>query len=254
MRAVTRQDTGGSDPRGLACIDIGEHPAERVPVKRDNARWFHVDKVCMECAVQVATHPGGARCPQCREVFETVTWCDERYAVNVATNTMYHYRAGNNQLVPYLVMSEVEMKVASRIFANNHPGENGILAMHFYVPQFLYDIHPNPTWVIILSDADEGPIGRVTTRRDSAITYWYDRDVYRQQVQDGQVVLHSMFDFPLMFMKAQVSKAFMSMLEIGKFHSQRFPQQIDDDPLGGLLVLSTEFPAGHVGHELFAQQ
>jgi len=53
-----------------------------------------------------------------------------------------------------------------------------------------------------------------------------------------------------MFMKAQVSKAFVSMIILGKYHAGSYPQHIDDDPNGGLLVLSTEFPAGHVAHYL----
>ena len=54
--------------------------------------------VCMECAVQVAMHPGGACCPQCGQVFETVTWYDGRF---VATNTLYDRAA--DPLVPFHV-------------------------------------------------------------------------------------------------------------------------------------------------------
>ena len=147
-------------------------------------------------------------------------------------------------------MSAVEMKIASRIFPPESAGQTGTMATNFHVPQFVYDIHAHPTWVIVGSDADEGRIGRMTTRRYSAITYWYHEDLYRQKVQDGQAVLHSMFDFPLMFVQAQISKAFVSMVGLARYHTLPYPQQSDDGPLGGLLVLSTEFPAGHVGHDL----
>jgi hypothetical protein len=79
------------------------------------------------------------------------------------------------------------------------------------MPQLLYDVLETPGTVLVVSDADKGPIGGMVTRRDLAITYWYNRDFYTQQVQDGQAEVQSLFgphDIPLFLMKAQVSKAF----------------------------------------------
>jgi len=42
MRPATRTDTGGNDPNGLACIDVGAFQPERVPITRETAHWFNV--------------------------------------------------------------------------------------------------------------------------------------------------------------------------------------------------------------------
>ena len=70
--------------------------------------------VCMECAMKIATYDGGARCPMCRGVFETITHYDGNYAMDLTTNTL-SCRGEDNTMVPYLVLSDTEMTLASRI-------------------------------------------------------------------------------------------------------------------------------------------
>ena len=217
-------------------------------------------KVCMECAVKISTHNGGARCPQCRDVFETVTFFNGRFRVNVATNTFYDNSAPN-PLVPYLVMSDEEMKLAGRITFETRPDENGVLIASFYVPQCLYDFREN-TALIFISDADDGwgdgmVMTRAATRAGRAATFWYDKDVYSQKVQDGEALLHSMMKcpYPLMFMLAQVSKVLMSMITLGKYHLSHPPSEeaqnmhVYEDTY--LLVLSTKYPPAHMGQIYF---
>jgi len=199
--------------------------------------------MCMECAAQVATRLGGARCPMCRAEFETVTHVDGGRVLNVATHTLYD-RAANNTLVPYLQMSAQEMKIASRIVVDEAPGEGGRLGLDFYVPQFVYELE-TPGWVMLVSDADDGPVERMMTRRDWDITYCYDRNMYRQQVQDVEADVHSLFgpyDFQLFYMKAQVGKALMEMVHIGKYRLDPYPQHLEDAPNGAYRILRTEFP------------
>ena len=205
--------------------------------------------MCMECAAQVATRLGGARCPMCRAEFDTVTHLDGGRVLNVATHTLYD-RAANNTLVPYLQMSTQEMKIASRIVVDEVPVGEGGLRLDFYVPQFVYELE-TPGWVMLVSDADEGPVERMMTRRDWVITYWYDRDMYIQQVQDGGADVHSLFgpyDVEPFYMKAQVSKALMRMVHIGKYRLDPYLQHPEDEPNGAFRILSTEFPFHLLGH------
>jgi hypothetical protein len=185
-------------------------------------------------------------------VFETVTSWDGCFVVNVATNTLYE---AENPLVPYLVMSDEEMKIASRITIDDEPDVNSVLVLSFRVPQFLYGVHENPGRVLVISNADDGcggmgMGGMVTTRDAWATTFWYDKDIYNQKVQDAQALLHSMFDYPSLFMKAQVSKALVSMIALGKYHTMSFPLDMYPDNDCILLVLSTKFPMTHMGQIL----
>ena len=215
-------------------------------------------KVCMECAVKISSHQGGARCPQCRLLFETVTFWNQRFVVNVATNTLYD-NAAPNPLVPYLAMSDEEMKLASRIIHTDLEDGNGALVASFHVPQFLYEVNADPSRVIAINDADDGNGEMVTTRTTWATTFWYDKDVYSQKLHDGEALLKSMMvspQYPLFFMQAQVSKALVFMIALGKYHTGSYPTILYPEHIYAHnqhkhLVLATKYPADHISQILF---
>jgi len=198
----------------------------------------------MECAMVIATHKGGPRCPQCREPFHTITQKGGRYEVNLTSNILYRFGE------PYLHMSAQQIKIASRIFVGEQPDESGTMSMQFYVPQFLQEVHEFAEWSLVVTDADDGPIGRVMRRSDTT-AFSYDQARYRNEVQNTVGKLHELMgthDPPLFFMKAQVSKAFMEMVEIGKFHMKSYPSHPLDNTDGGEKILSMVFPASYLAY------
>ena len=191
----------------------------------------------MECAVAIATHAEGPRCPQCRQPFDTITQKGGRYEVNLTSNILYRFGE------PYLHLSALQLKIASRIFVGEQPDDSGTMRMHFYVPQFLQEVHDFTDWNIVVTMADDGPVGRMM-RRSDINAFSYDQDMYINEVQNTVGILHELMahDPPLFFMKAQVSKAFMQMVDIGKFHMNSYPSHPLDDLGGGEEILSMIFP------------
>jgi len=72
--------------------------------------------------------------------------------------------------------------------------------------------------------------------------------MYRNGVQNTVGILHELMahDPPMFFMKAQVSKAFTKMVDLGKFHMNSYPSHPLDDLGGGEEILSMIFPASYL--------
>ena len=119
--------------------------------------------------MRIATDEGGPRCPVCMRHFDTIAQKDDRYTVNIQTNTLY--RSG----VPYLVLSAKEMKIASLIKVGEGADESGTMNMNFYIPTYLQDVDQATGWSLVLTNADDGPIERAMTRSDT-IELSYDKD------------------------------------------------------------------------------
>jgi len=192
----------------------------------------------------IATHEGGPHCPVCRRAFDTITQKDGRYHANIQTNTLSRFG------VPYLAMSAREMKIASLILVGEGRDENGTMNMNFYMPKFLEDVHEITGWSLVVTNADDGPIGRAMTRSYTDIVS-YDKDKYKDEVEIGVGKLLDLMgthDIPLFFMKAQVSSFFTKMVTMGKYqmHTKR---SHPEDPTDGVeLMLSMPFPAASMAN------
>jgi hypothetical protein len=198
--------------------------------------------------MQIATLHGGARCPLCRRVFETVTHQDGRFVVDVEKRTLYHCGSkntgSNNTLIPYIVMSDTEIKIASRMLVREGRDESGQMGMHFYVPQFLQDMTTLVGWNLVVTNVDDVRMERVMTRSDSRL-YSYDQDKCRQVLAYADIALKKLLtnhQIPLFFMKAVVSKAFMRMITHRKYDMNMYRSHPEDETGGGEHILSMVYP------------
>ena len=55
MRPATEEDTGGGDPHGLVCIEVGEYHAQRIDITRKSAQWFTVGEAAEALRVDTVT-------------------------------------------------------------------------------------------------------------------------------------------------------------------------------------------------------
>ena len=209
--------------------------------------------VCMECAMKIATFEGGARCPMCRGVFATITHYDGNYVMDLTTNTL-SCRGEDNTMVPYLVLSDTEMTLASRIMVGEDPDENGNMSAKFYMPQFIEGVFDISGRVLVTHNADDGLLGRVMTRTDYA-RFWYDKDRYKQLVVDTVGKLQNVFGarvFPLFFLKALVVKAFMEMVDLGKLQLLQVESYPEDPTDLVHLIITMPYPAAFMANVVAA--
>ena len=205
--------------------------------------------MCMECAMAIATSKGGAKCPICRRGFKTVTPYDGRCSVDIQERTLYRRVGNSDALVAYLVMSDTQMKIASRIKFGAGPDGNGGTSLQFYVPQILREMTSLNGWSMVVSNADDGPLGMVMTR-SLARAYWYDKDKCRQEIEDAEKELLNMFstrDVPNFFLKAVVSKAFTQMVIHGKYSMKMYPPHLENMIDGGEHILSIHY-SDYIAH------
>ena len=223
---------------GGLCVICNETPQNQC--SRLNA-CTHL--VCMECAMKIATFEGGARCPLCRVVFETITQYDGNYSMDLQTNTL-SCRGEDNTMMPFLVLSDIEMTLASRIEVGEDLDENGILSAKFYMPQFIEGVLDLPGKVLVTHDADDGLLGRVMTRSDYA-RFLYDKDTYKRIVVDTVDKLQNVFGarvFPLFFLKALVIKFYMELVDLGKLQLVQVQSYPGDPTDWAHLIISMQYP------------
>jgi len=199
----------------------------------------------------IATSEGGPKCPICRRDFNIITPYDGRCCVDIERRTLYYREGNSDALVAHIVMSDMQMKIASRIKVCEGPDENGDLSLQFCVPELLHDMTLFSGWIIVVSNADNGPPGMVMTR-SLAKTYWYDKDKCRQEIEDAEKQLLDMFntrDVPIFFMKAVASKAFTQMIIHGKYSMQMYPPHPENNTGdGGEHILSMVYPSVFIAH------
>ena len=198
--------------------------------------------------MQIATLHGGAHCPLCRRVFETITHLGGGFVVNVVTRTLYlcesKKRGANTTLVPYIIMSDTEIKIASRMLVYEGKDESGRMAMHFYVPQFLQDMITLVGWNAVLTKTGDVHMERVMTRSDTRL-HSYDQDRCRRVLTCADSSLKELLGnhhVPLFFMKAVVSKALMQMIIHHKYDISMHPSHPEDEKGGGEHILSIVYP------------
>jgi hypothetical protein len=171
--------------------------------------------------------------------------------VDIQKRTLYHREGIGDPLVAHLVMSDTQMKIASRIKTRECPNENGDLSLQFYVPELLNDMTLVSGWRIIVSNADDGPPGMVMTR-SLAKTYWYDKNKCRRVIEDAEKELLDMFntrDVPIFFMKAIVSKAFTQLIVHGKYSMKMYPPHPENNTGGGgEHILRMVYPSAFIAH------
>ena len=183
--------------------------------------------------MKIATFEGGARCPVCRADFETITDYGGNYTMDLKTNTLFR-RGEDNTMVSTVVLSEMEMILASRIVMAEDLDENGKTSAKFYMPQFIHGLLGRQDTALVTYDADDGLCDKVMTRSDYA-SFWYDKDIYKQIVVDTVGKLQNVVEgsaFPLFVLKAVVGKAFMEMVYLGKLiirEIKSLPEHPTDD-------------------------
>ena len=133
--------------------------------------------VCMECAMKIATFGQAVRCPVCRADFETITDYGVNNTMDLKTNTLFR-RGEDKTMVSYVVLTEMEMRLASRIVMVEELDENEKMSANFYMPQFIDGLLESRETVLLTNDADDGYFDRVMTRSDYA-NFWYDKDIYK---------------------------------------------------------------------------
>ena len=204
--------------------------------------------VCMECAMKIATFGELVRCPVCRADFDTITDYSGNFTMDLKTNTLFR-RGEDKTMVPYIVLNEMEVSLASRIRMIEELNENEEICANFYMPQFIDGILQNREAVLATNDADDGYFERVMTRSDYA-QFWYDKDIYKKLVVDTVAKLQNVFGkgitFPLFVLKALVSKAFMEMVDMGKL-VLREVKWFPGDPTDWYhLIITMPYPASEM--------